>query len=118
MLNSAVRGCASRSVALDGSPTANTLELLDYLFTTIFVIEMALKIVAFGAFKPPDGYFLDGWNLLDSFIVATSVISLMASGVEGLGVFRSMRAVRTLRPLRVIHPLGGPRRRWRCAPEG
>merc|ERR1719398_59224 len=73
---------------LPGSPTANTLELLDYLFTSIFVIEMTLKLIAWGACSPPDGYFLSGWNCLDSFIVATSVISLAASDVEGLGVFR------------------------------
>ena len=100
--------CSSAALAFDmpdvlpGSPTANTLELLDYLFTTIFVVEMVLKLIAYGAFTAPDGYFLDGWNILDGFIVFTSVISLVASGVEGLSVFRSMRAVRTLRPLRVI----------------
>jgi len=100
--------CSSLSLAFDmpsvlpGSETAITLELLDVLFTTIFVVEMSLKIIAFGAFSPPDGYFRDGWNQLDSFIVMTSVISLLAAGVEYLSVFRSMRAVRTLRPLRVI----------------
>ena len=100
--------CSSLSLAFDmpqvekGSDTAVTLELLDYLFTTIFVVEMCLKIVAYGACTAPDGYFLDGWNVLDSFIVITSVISLAAAGVEFLSVFRSMRAVRTLRPLRVI----------------
>ena len=87
---------------LPGSPTANTLELLDYLFTSIFLVEMVLKIVALGAFAQPDGYFLSGWNLLDSFIVTTSVISLLASDVESLSVIRTLRVARVLRPLRVI----------------
>ena len=87
---------------LPGSPTANTLELLDYLSTAICLVEMVLKMIAYGVFNPPDGYLLDGWNVLDAFIVTTSVLALAASGVEGLSVFRSMRAMRTLRPLRVI----------------
>lgn len=85
-----------------GSPTANTLELLDYLFTTIFCVEMILKLVAFGAFAEPDGYFRSGWNVLDAIIVVSSVVSLFLADVEGLSVVRALRVARTLRPLRVI----------------
>jgi len=87
---------------LPDSPTANTLELLDYLFTTIFCVEMVLKLIALGACAEPDGYFRSGWNILDAVIVVSSVISLFLSDVEGLSVVRALRVARTLRPLRVI----------------
>jgi hypothetical protein len=87
---------------LPDSPTANTLELLDYLFTTIFSVEMILKLIAFGACAEPDGYFRSGWNVLDGVIVISSLVSLFLSDVEGLSVVRALRVARTLRPLRVI----------------
>ena len=67
--------CSSLSLAFDmpsvppDSPTAHTLELLDYTFTGLFVVEMALKLLVFGPFAAPDAYFRSGWNILDSTIV-------------------------------------------------
>ena len=100
--------CSSLSLAFDmpsvvpGSPTANTLELLDIFFTCLFVGEAMLKLVVFGPCAGPEAYFKSYWNVLDFTIVATSVISLLAQGAESFGVFKALRALRTLRPLRVI----------------
>ena len=46
-------------------------------------------------------YLRESWNQLDLFIVVTSIIDMMLSGVD-LPVIRILRLLRTLRPLRVI----------------
>ena len=40
-------------------------------FTAIFVLEMALKLVAYGGF-----YLYDVWNVFDGFIVFVSVLDI------------------------------------------
>ena len=86
---------------------AEGLHLADASFTAIFVVEMSLKLLAFGALSPPDGYFRSPWNQLDSIIVTTSVLSLLLKNVEALGALRAMRALRALRPLRTIQRFPG-----------
>ena len=63
---------------------------LDYACLTIFVVELALKLVAFGP-----RFFRNGWNVFDFVIVG---ISLVPAG-QG---FTALRALRILRVLRVI----------------
>lgn len=41
------------------------LEILNYIFTAIFALEMLLKLVGMG----PYGYIKDPFNLFDGFIV-------------------------------------------------
>ena len=81
--------------------------MADKVFTSIFVVEMSLKLMAFGAFAPPDGYFRSAWNKLDAAIVTSSVLSLLLTDVEGLGALRAMRALRALRPLRAVQRFSG-----------
>ena len=105
--------CSSAALAFDmpdvapGSQLERTLHTADVAFTSIFVVEMSLKLMVFGAFAPPDGYFRSAWNQLDATIVATSVLSLILTSVEGLGALRAMRALRALRPLRTIQRFPG-----------
>ena len=60
-------------------------------------------------------------QVLDGAIVVTSLISLIAKDVDGLSVFRSLRALRTLRPLRVVQRFPGLRKvvnsLFRAVPE-
>lgn len=58
----------------------------------IFVIEAALKLIAFGV----RGYFRSGWNRLDFAIVVFGLMELSLEGVQGLSVFRSLRLVSNL----------------------
>ena len=51
-----------------GSTRRQVLNILNYIFATIFVIEMILKVIAFNL----KGYFASGWNVLDFIIVAVS----------------------------------------------
>ena len=48
----------------------------------------------------PGAYFRNGWDTLDGFIVIVSFISLILPG--NLSIFRTLRLVRVLRPLRMI----------------
>ena len=89
-----------------GSSVEKTLAGIDYFFTAAFTLEMGLKIFAYTFYSGPCGYAKDGWNVLDSFIVCMSLLTVAlsslatSSGVGGnLKVFRVLRV---LRPLRVI----------------
>lgn len=64
------------------------LNLADDVLLSIFVIELSLKIFAYGA-----KFFRSGWNLFDFAVI--SVALLPAS--ESLSVFRALRVLRILR---------------------
>lgn len=75
----------------------------DIVITSIFVTEMALKIITLGFAFTPSAYLRNSWNILDFLIVIISVLSLSLSDVASqLKALRSLRALRALRPLRVV----------------
>uniref|UniRef100_A0A7E4V1W1 Voltage-dependent T-type calcium channel subunit alpha n=1 Tax=Panagrellus redivivus TaxID=6233 RepID=A0A7E4V1W1_PANRE len=89
------------------------LTVSSYIFTTIFTVEMSLKVLANGCIFGPGAYFKDGWNILDGILVIISLINiLMELFVSGdspkiFGVIRVLRLLRALRPLRVINRAPG-----------
>merc|ERR1719397_1553093 len=84
------------------SETENVLEILNYLFTLFFTIEMIIKLIGLG-FK---GYVSDNWNVFDGLIVIVSVIesltALASPSQEGGGAISALRAFRLLRVLRLL----------------
>lgn len=46
------------------------LEILNYIFTAIFGIEMVLKLIGMG----PYGYIKDPFNIFDGFIVIMRLV--------------------------------------------
>ncbi|MEQ2209571.1 Voltage-dependent T-type calcium channel subunit alpha-1G, partial [Xenoophorus captivus] len=81
------------------------LTLSNYIFTTIFVAEMTVKIVAIGWFFGDKAYLRSSWNILDGMLVMISVVDILVSlisnsGTKILGMLRVLRLLRTLRPLR------------------
>ena len=64
------------------------IEALDTLCLTIFVIEIAAKLVAHGR-----QFFRSGWNLFDFVIVGIALIP----AAQGLAVLRSLRILRVMR---------------------
>ena len=76
---------------------AQVLYYINVSFTAIFIVEMLVKMAAFSLC----GYFEDGWNWLDFFIVIISVIGLM-DFLPALKSLRALRALRALRPLRLV----------------
>eukprot|EP00755_Sulcionema_specki_P002765 Sspe_Gene.27001::Locus_11437_Transcript_3_5_Confidence_0.286_Length_6396::g.27001::m.27001 len=81
------------------------LHIGNILFTAIFVVEMCLKLIAFGLFfgkeVPDPPYLRDWWNVVDGSIVIVSVLSL-ALASSNLSILKVFRTFRALRPLRVI----------------
>ncbi len=73
---------------------------------------MLVKVVAKGLVLHPHAYLRNGWDVLDFIIVATSLLSLglsVASGGEENDALKSVRLVRSLRPLRLVRRWEGPR---------
>ncbi|AFH47761.1 Kef-type K+ transport system protein [Ignavibacterium album JCM 16511] len=77
----------------------NALLLIDKIILAIFVIEIFLKLYAYGF-----GFFKSGWNVFDFAIVAIAL--LPASGalaiLRSLRIFRSLRLIKNLPRLRFI----------------
>jgi len=69
---------------------------LDRACLAIFVIEIALKLVAHGT-----RFFRSGWNLFDFVIVGIALVP----AAQGLSVLRALRILRVLRILSVVPSL-------------
>ncbi len=69
---------------------------LDRACLAIFVIEIALKLVAHGG-----RFFRSGWNLFDFVIVGIALVP----AAQGLSVLRSLRILRVLRILSAVPSL-------------
>eukprot|EP00754_Rhynchopus_humris_P041315 Rhum_TRINITY_DN24898_c0_g1::Rhum_TRINITY_DN24898_c0_g1_i1::g.180453::m.180453 len=65
----------------------NVLRVGDYVFVSLFTIEMVLKILAWGWV----GFIIDKWNMIDAIVVVTSIIGLVVTPMRS---FRSLRVLR------------------------
>jgi hypothetical protein len=74
---------------------------IDILFNTCFTIELTLKVITHGLIVEEDTYLRDFWNILDSFIVVSSLIDMSVSSID-LAAVKILRLLRTLRPLRFV----------------
>ena len=72
------------------------LTVLDNICLGIFILELLLKIVAYG-FR----FFTDGWNWFDLIVVVCSLVSGL-SFLKVLRVFRIFRIFRTFKALKGI----------------
>jgi len=88
----------------------STLESINLAFTSIFIIEASIKIIGFGFV----GYFKQGWNQFDFFVVTTSIIDLSmtyfgSSTVKFLRVgpqlARVIRVLRVSKLFRIVKSL-------------
>ena len=69
------------------------LVVLDRAALTVFVVEIALKLVVYR-----HNFFRSGWNVFDFLVVA---VTLLPTG-EGLSVLRALRILRALRLVSVV----------------
>lgn len=71
-----------------------TLDVINYVFTAIFLIEAILKLIGLGVSQ----YFRSSWNRFDFVIVVGSLIALGAENAAGdLRVLQLFRALRIFR---------------------
>jgi hypothetical protein len=75
--------------------------MADMTFNYLFIIEMMFKLIAIGIIMDEGSYLRDSWNQLDFFIVMASVVDMVLSKYN-IGFVKIMRALRVLRPLRMI----------------
>ena len=87
------------------SDLAHTIRKLDFVFTAVFFVEMALKIVAHGFFFAKRAYLTDPWNRLDFVIVTASLLALLAQAVPEVAAVVPSQGLRAARLLRVLRPL-------------
>ncbi len=86
------------TLGLETSPAvkgavADALRMVEALILGVFVLEILIKLFAFGP-----RFFRGGWNVFDFCIVGASLVS----GIGSLEILRSLRILRVLRLLSTI----------------
>lgn len=59
------------------SPRNTILNYFDYFFTTVFTVEITLKVVVYGLVFHKGSFCRNAFNLLDILVVAVSLISFV-----------------------------------------
>ncbi|XP_022091428.1 voltage-dependent T-type calcium channel subunit alpha-1I-like isoform X3 [Acanthaster planci] len=77
------------------------LEISNRIFTSLFALEMLLKLMAYGFV----GYIRNGFNVFDGIIVIVSVVEIVQQGGGGLSVLRTFRLLRILKLVRFMPAL-------------
>lgn len=92
VINSIIMGLQTSKTIVANA--GNVLEILDYVCLAIFIVEIILKLIAYGG-----KFFVDAWNWFDVIVIICSVISGLAF-LKVLRVFRIFRVFRTLKALK------------------
>ncbi|KAJ8778554.1 hypothetical protein J1605_013523 [Eschrichtius robustus] len=89
------------------------LGYFDIVFTSVFTVEIVLKMTAYGAFLHKGSFCRNYFNILDLVVVAVSLISI---GLESstISVVKILRVLRVLRPLRAINRAKGLKHVVQC----
>jgi voltage-gated sodium channel len=75
-----------------GSGVDSALTVLDEVFLGIFVVELAIRIAAFG--RRPQDFFKQGWNVFDFVVIALAFAPGVRENVTLLRLARLLRVVR------------------------
>ncbi|XP_036299084.2 voltage-dependent L-type calcium channel subunit alpha-1S, partial [Pipistrellus kuhlii] len=89
------------------------LGYFDIAFTTVFTVEIILKMTTFGAFLHKGSFCRNYFNILDLLVVAVSLIS-MGLPSSSISVVKILRVLRVLRPLRAINRAKGLKHVVQC----
>ncbi|WP_424974663.1 ion transporter [Dinoroseobacter sp. S124A] len=76
--------------------TGGLITTLDKICLGIFIVELAIKLVALGP-----RFFRSGWNIFDFLIVGVAIVP----GAQGFSVLRALRILRVLRVISVAPSL-------------
>ncbi|XP_019586528.2 voltage-dependent T-type calcium channel subunit alpha-1G isoform X13 [Rhinolophus sinicus] len=79
----------------------NALEISNIVFTSLFALEMLLKLLVYGPF----GYIKNPYNIFDGVIVVISVWEIVGQQGGGLSVLRTFRLMRVLKLVRFLPAL-------------
>ncbi|KAJ8001686.1 hypothetical protein DPEC_G00172030, partial [Dallia pectoralis] len=82
----------------DKTPLSERLDDTEPYFIAIFCFESGIKILALGFALHKGSYLRNGWNVMDFVVVLTGILSSVGSEFD----LRTLRAVRVLRPLKLV----------------
>ncbi|KAM7386702.1 hypothetical protein PAMA_009361 [Pampus argenteus] len=82
----------------DKTPLSERLDDTEPYFIGIFCFESGIKILALGFAFHKNSYLRNGWNVMDFVVVLTGILSTVGSDLD----LRTLRAVRVLRPLKLV----------------
>lgn len=85
----------------EDSPQVTASNYIDYGFNVCFTCECLMKIISFGFFMDDGSYLRENWNILDFFIVTSSLIDMSLPSVD-IPAIKVLRLLRILRPLRFV----------------
>lgn len=77
------------------------LEIINYVFTAIFMSEAIIKILGIGTRL----YFQDSWNRFDFSIAVLSLVSIIISEFGDISLKGALTLVRSVRLLRILRLL-------------
>ncbi|KAI1717746.1 ion transport protein [Ditylenchus destructor] len=89
------------------------LNYFDYFFTTVFTVEITLKVIVYGLVLHKGSFCRNAFNLLDILVVAVSLISFVLKS-DAISVVKILRVLRVLRPLRAINRAKGLKHVVQC----
>ncbi|KAL3982074.1 Ion transport family protein [Acanthocheilonema viteae] len=95
------------------SPRNTILNYFDYFFTTVFTVEITLKVVVYGLMFHKGSFCRNAFNLLDILVVAVSLVSFVLKS-DAISVVKILRVLRVLRPLRAINRAKGLKHVVQC----
>lgn len=78
-----------------GSPTFDTLMLVNEAFYLVFLAELVLRIASYG--RRPWNFFRSGWNVFDFIVIGAALIPAVRAQAEVIRLLRLARIVRLLR---------------------
>ncbi|XP_062867334.1 voltage-dependent N-type calcium channel subunit alpha-1B [Trichomycterus rosablanca] len=82
----------------DKTPMSERLDDTEPYFIGIFCFEAGIKIIALGFVFHKDSYLRNGWNVMDFVVVLSGILAKVGSEFD----LRTLRAVRVLRPLKLV----------------
>jgi voltage-gated sodium channel len=89
VLNAIVLGLGTYDLS---SGFESTLTVLDEVFLGIFVVELVIRITAYG--RRPQDFFKEGWNVFDFVVIALAFAPGLRENVTLLRLARLLRVVR------------------------
>lgn len=95
LLNAVVLGIETFADAV--TRYGDTLHAINYAFTGVFIVELAIRILAHGS--RPQRFFRSGWNLFDFVIIAALFIPGVRENAALLRILRLLRVARLLKSL-------------------
>uniref|UniRef100_A0A8C7HV62 Voltage-dependent N-type calcium channel subunit alpha n=1 Tax=Oncorhynchus kisutch TaxID=8019 RepID=A0A8C7HV62_ONCKI len=84
--------------ASDKTPMSERLDDTEPYFIAIFCFEAGIKIIALGFAFHKGSYLRNGWNVMDFVVVLTGMLATVGADFD----LRTLRAVRVLRPLKLV----------------